>query len=154
MTVARAVPAELPALVSLYDEAAQWLQERGVVQWQVGAHTAQSLVAVETFVATEKESVVGGFCFVPPDPDIWPDAQQADACYLSGLVVARSHAGIGLVLLAHAEQLAASPRLRLDCWAGNEVLKAFYSRAGFSACGIVPEQTWRVQRFEKVRAIC
>lgn len=154
MTVARATLAELPALVSLYDEAAQWLQARGVRQWQVGEHTAQRLAELETFVAKEKDRLVGGFCFVPPARDLWPDAHKAEASYLSGLVLARRHAGAGRVLLAHAERLASAPRLRLDCWAGNEVLKAFYESAGFTPCGLVAEQTWMVQRFEKVRAGC
>ncbi len=154
MTVARAESSDLSALAALYDEAAKWLLECGMTQWQIGGHTAQNLANVEVFVAKETGSLVGGFCFVLPSLDVWPDAVHTEAYYLSGLVVARSHAGKGSALLAEAEQLVRAPRFRLDCWAGNEVLKTFYSRAGFTACGTAPEQTWLVQRFEKVRARC
>lgn len=149
MTVARATSAELPALAALYDDTARWLSERGIPQWQVGEHSVERLSQTEAFVARDCDQVVGGFLFVPPDLALWPDALEVVARYLSGLVLARSHAGQGQALLTEAARHAATPRLRLDCWDGNEALKAFYTRAGFTDCGTVPEQTWVVRRFEK-----
>ncbi|MBB6052008.1 GNAT family N-acetyltransferase [Armatimonas rosea] len=149
MTVARATSAELPALAALYDDTVRWLSERGVSQWQVGEHSVERLAQTDAYVAWEDKRAVGGFLFVPPDPVLWPDTDTVAARYLAGLVLARSHAGQGQALLTEAACHAATPRLRLDCWDGNEALKAFYTRAGFTDCGTVPEQTWVVRRFEK-----
>ena len=149
MTVTRATHDDLPVLAALYDDTARWLSERGISQWQVGEHSVDRLAQTDAYVAWEDERVVGGFLLVPPDPALWPDADTVVARYLSGLVLARSHAGQGQALLTEAVRHVATPRLRLDCWDGNEALKAFYTRAGFSDCGTMPEQTWVVRRFEK-----
>jgi GNAT superfamily N-acetyltransferase len=154
VTVTRATPEALPALAALYDQAAVWLAARGIAQWQVGEHSVERLASADAFVALDAGEVIGGFTFVAPATTLWPDTAHTSACYLSGLVLARSHAGLGQALLHEAERFATGQRLRLDCWDGNDALKAFYTRAGFRDCGAMPEQSWVVRRFEKELTSC
>lgn len=38
----------------------------------------------------------------------------------------------------------------LDCWAGNEKLKSFYSNAGFNYCGDLPEEDYKISIFKYI----
>ena len=76
------------------------------------------------------------------------------ALYLEAFTTKRRHEGrsIGSTLLRWAERYAKAEGaawLRLDCWAENEGLCAYYQRAGFLPCGQFQLGHWRGQFFEK-----
>ena len=68
------------------------------------------------------------------------------------LAVRRTYPGIGPGLLEWAAaQVASAGRsfLRLDCWSGNEPLRAYYEAARFSYRGDTSESSWTVSRYER-----
>lgn len=93
-------------------------------------------------------------CIATPRRDPYWEAATEPALTVHALVVARSAAGGGLgrrVLAAveeHARREGAG-LLRLDCWDGNETLRAYYRGAGFRELHAVSSQGTRLRLFEK-----
>ena len=148
----------LAAFVTVHEEAAMWLWERGIRQWRPGEFTVDALHRLlasggEVYLARRDGVPAGGFTLQWEDDDAW--GQQApDAGYLHALCVRRADAGTGLgaALLDYASQrVAAQGRvwLRLDCWAGNDVLRAYYERHGFSLRGVAEKHNYFVALYER-----
>lgn len=151
LTVRRADRADLSRYLAIRNDAARWMLEHGIDQWQPGEYdvvAAAGQAAGDLWVADLAGAVVGGIRLMTADPDVWPDALgqtglgqtgpgQAGVTYLHGLVVDRSVAGLGLgrrLLDWAAEQVLAGGGhlLRLDCRASNDRLRAFYPSAGYT----------------------
>jgi ribosomal protein S18 acetylase RimI-like enzyme len=145
-------------VIRLLDEAARWLEGRGIRQWRPGAfdhRVTEGVARGEFYLAWQDSAVVGTFQVQSSDPRIWgADGDDDTALYLHSLAVAQSvHGkGIGCSLLSHAERLTAErgkSLLRLDCWAGNARLRAYYEAAGFTCVREAVEETWSCALFEK-----
>jgi GNAT superfamily N-acetyltransferase len=155
MLVVRAQFADLDTVLLILNDAAAWLQSRGIDQWphpfprtRVERHFADG----DVYLAFVADQPAGTFALFEADPAVWGD-QPPDALYLHGLAVRRAYAGSGLGydLLRQAEQIAAAQGkqfLRLDCWAGSDALRRFYVSAGFTERGVVEPQ------FEGERWLC
>lgn len=108
------------------------------------------------YVVVDGGEIVGTVVLSDQTPDYARDgcAGRAAACYLEALAVHRDYAGrgVGSALLSWAEQeaLARGVRVvRLDCWAGNPSLRAYYRRAGFAEVAAIELGTWEGVLFEK-----
>ncbi|HEX3047167.1 MAG TPA: GNAT family N-acetyltransferase, partial [Bacillota bacterium] len=57
---------------------------------------------------------------------------------------------IGLEIIAEVKKRsqALNKPVYLDCWAGNEKLRQFYSNAGFEYMGDFPEETYSISVFK------
>lgn len=160
LIVRRAQPQDIDIVQSILDEAAAWLQQRGINQWpspfprrEIEQRFTDGLI----YLAFSGRQPIGTFTLFTSDPETWGD-QPPDALYLHGLALRRAYSGneLGRKLLFHAEQIARawSKRwLRLDCWAGNEALDQFYRAAGFHDCGVVERpmgsDVWSCRLFQK-----
>lgn len=149
----------LAPYVEVLEEAGQWLWERDIPQWEPGSQRRMRplferwLQRGSLLIAERGSGIVGGCIVTATAAPIWDDL-PAPAAYLFKLAVARSHAGTGLGhrLLRHAEAWGRTEGyaiLRLDCWAGNDVLRRYYGDAGFEERGVVPEGPYDVRRFER-----
>jgi ribosomal protein S18 acetylase RimI-like enzyme len=112
------------------------------------------------YLAFVHDQPAGTFALFRSDLENWGE-QPDDALYLHGLVVRRAAAGQGLghELLRYAAAIAAGQGkrfLRLDCWAGNEALRRFYTAAGFVERGVIEPrvsgEVWLCRLFEKAVA--
>jgi GNAT superfamily N-acetyltransferase len=130
-------------VLSILEEAAQWLVYRGIDQWQPGSFSrrriADRIERGEMYLAELRGRAVGTLALQWSDEETWGDV-PADAGYVHGLAIRREFAGKGLgrELLRWAEErVAASDKkyLRLDCVAENRALNEYYRRAGFSYRG-------------------
>lgn len=160
MNIIRAQPGDLGAVLLILDEAAAWLQSRGINQWPhpfPRAEVERRFATGVVYLASVDTQPAGTFALFPTDIAVW-GAQPPDALYLHGLAIRRAYAGSGLgrALLRHAEQIAAAQGkrfVRLDCWAGNAALRRFYNAAGFAERGVVEPQhdgeRWHCCLFEK-----
>lgn len=157
ITVRRAGPADEAALLALLEAAADWLWARGVRQWAPGSFTAAAhgtaVPGRTAYLAERNGQPAGTFALLWDDPDVW-GVRPPDAGYLHSLAVARAYAGqhLGALLLdtAAAQVRAAGRRyLRLDCWAGNTMLRAYYTAQGFTPLGEAPVATFQVALFER-----
>jgi GNAT superfamily N-acetyltransferase len=152
--------ADVAGLLTLYDEATQWLVDHG----RGGQWGTQPFSRRPELVRRLEEVAERGELRVAEDTDarqlagaLWltqaPGYAPAPAepeIYLEGFVVGRRYGGrgVGQVLLDAARAEAAgrgAVQLRLDCWAGgDQALVRYYERAGFTATGrlTAPVGSW------------
>ncbi len=151
--------ARLDAYIDLLEEAASWLWTRGVYQWRPGEHRSaraellSRLQRGSLILMEQGRRLAAGCLLTEIAPTCWPDTPD-DACYLSGLVVARWAAGQDLGARILDEAMCAARRrgkhrLRLDCWDGNEFLKEYYRARGFQDVGQAQEEDYWVRLFER-----
>ncbi|MEU4420625.1 GNAT family N-acetyltransferase [Actinoplanes sp. NPDC024001] len=149
LTIRAASPADLDALVVMYQATQQWLAEKGSNQWatntaeRVRAKLTQAVERGECFVAENRNGIVGTITVDDfADPEFWSDDEPESALYVHRMMVDRSAAGqnIGGRLLDYAEEVAAragKKRLRLDAWRTNKPLHEYYMRQGLDLVRIV-----------------
>jgi len=126
----------------LWDHAAQWLDLRGIDQWQYPARhkaIAGNIAAGDECWMVEEDGHVVGTITVDryADPEFWrPEDEPDTALYAHRMVVVREAAGreLGSSLLDWASRRAASVGkqwLRLDAWRSNPALCRYYADHGF-----------------------
>lgn len=161
-----AQPTDLARYLALMEEVAEWLAQRGIRQWPVGSFReaalfyAESINQQEVWLAFFGDELVGALRLLPSEPIVWPEVKADDALYLFSLAVRRAWAAqqLGRHLLMWAEAYAVllgKAYLRLDCLTDNQVLRDYYTQAGFVECGEIAAQypapvgTLHLRRFEK-----
>lgn len=143
VTIRRAGPDDVETVAWLWNEAAQWLKERGLDQWQYPVRTH----AIEAAVSAGNCWLVHNNTGQPiatvtldddADPRLWKPYEDPDqAFYVHRLVVrqtARQHE-LGSAVLDWASQRAKSAHkrwLRLDAWTSNRDLHQYYLGRGFT----------------------
>jgi len=158
-------------ILALWDETVAWLVAKGIEgQWgmtpfsQLPAMRERCLSWLrngELFIARESDtysrSIVATLALVDTIPgyavNAWGPVLDT-GLYLEAFTTARIRhgSGLGRALLEWAEAYTLEQGktvLRLDCWAGNEVLQAYYRAAGFQPRGIFRLGSWEGQMFEK-----
>lgn len=150
--------ADEPAVLGLFDEAVEWLVDRGLVgQWGEQPFSARpemrrliqrTLERGEVRVAEHRGAAVGVLA-TGDHPDYVPGSTLPDL-YVTLLVSARRLAGnrIGARLLELAGELArerGAQMLRVDCWADAPALVNYYERQGFVREGRFDLNGWRGQ---------
>ena len=151
LTLRTAEPADLPGILALLTDTAEWLHARGVRQWPrdgFGPERIEPLIQERVlFLVDDELRYFDPAEPVPPvdtialdahaDADFWTPADDpATALYVHKLAVARpwSGGGLGDALLdwAGATTFAAGrPWLRLDCAKANRRLQDYYRGHGF-----------------------
>lgn len=165
-------PKTLPAFIALAEAQASWLWARGIRQWKPGSIRAKhaeladklaqgwlvtAVVPGANAAGCRDPDIVAGCLLtllVPPEWQGRAGAGTAGPAYLERLAVARPFAGRGLSqsVVAACADLARGHglgALRLDCWAGNETLKALYRGQGFCAVAEVTSEGHLITLFEK-----
>ncbi|MET9660968.1 GNAT family N-acetyltransferase [Streptomyces sp. NPDC006510] len=140
----RAEPRDLSALVRLRDDAARWMNDRGITgQWQPGElgedHFRRITEDGEVWIAEADGRAVGAWELWWEDRDAWGSRPPA-AGYVHRLMVDHAGAppGTGRRLLRAAENRVAETGrsvVRLDCLAGNARLRTYYLDAGYQVVG-------------------
>ncbi|MGC0271470.1 GNAT family N-acetyltransferase [Pseudactinotalea sp. Z1739] len=169
--MAMATAADAGGIVALRDHLARWQISRGIQQWRPGevdpAVIADQASGGQWFVLRDLSGsggaagVIATARVLNADPHAWGSdlGNDGTAGYLHALMVHRDHAGQGLgaAVLCWFERftLACGRTLaRLDCVAGNAVLRAYYTGHGYHEHGITefgPDRQWRpVMRLQKV----
>ena len=150
---------DLPELVELLEEAGAWLAARGIAQWPPGTQRAQEpllrhQISAGTLLVLRGPGSLAGACVLTTEVDPLWGRHPGRATYLHKLVVARHAAGAGhgahLVRAAESWARARScESLRLDCWDGNDALRAWYRGLGFAELEAAESQGSTVRLFEK-----
>jgi GNAT superfamily N-acetyltransferase len=136
-----AAPVQAGDVLSVLNEAADWLRARGISQWPERFDPSWVDDAIrrgQTWLARVDGMLSGTVTLDWSDP-VWSDAGGA-AAYVHRLAVRRQAAGLGAVILAWAADTARQrccQALRLDCVAFNPRLRAYYEAAGFAHRGDV-----------------
>lgn len=141
LTLQLGTAADLDAYCAFSTAAQARLQAQGVGQYVPSAHAIyreafnERVRQSEFWVAQQADSPIAGFCLSVTPASWWPD-QATDTLYFSSLVVAVpwQQRGVGTQIMAFSHAHAAAVgkrRVRLDCYAGNRRLCAFYERLGY-----------------------
>lgn len=130
-----ASPGQLDDVLTILDEAARWLQARGVSQWPSRFEPSWvegALGRGETWLVRVGATTCATVTLDGAD-SVW-DGLPERALYLHRMAVRRQSAGLGAAILAWAAGAARDrglDALRLDCVASNGRLRAYYEAAGF-----------------------
>jgi GNAT superfamily N-acetyltransferase len=128
-------------VLSVLDEAAGWLQSRGIAQWPARFEPAWVEDAIrrgETWLV-ETDGLVEATVTLDWSDPVWADT-EGSAGYVHRMAVRRQGAGLGRVILDWAAEVArhrGCGALRLDCVTSNGRLRAYYEAAGFEWRGDV-----------------
>lgn len=154
-----AVVADMPALVTLLQEAQAWMDERSLHQWVPGAHDpalVEMMIQRGTLYVLERDGHLAATCqLLDSLPAHWSLEDEA-VSYISTLTVERASRGksIGAGFLRWAEREA---RVKgktwtcLDCSGKNPRLCAYYESQGYSAVGEVETYPDYIERMYQKR---
>ncbi|MFJ4438060.1 GNAT family N-acetyltransferase [Streptomyces sp. NPDC088923] len=129
-------------VLGVLDEAAGWLEARGVSQWPSrfeAAWVREALTRGETWLVEIGGKVAGTATVDWSDP-LWADP-GGTAGYVHRMAVRRWASGLGSVILDWAGDAArqrGASTLRLDCVKSNGRLRSYYETRGFVHRGDVP----------------
>lgn len=159
VNVSRALVEDLPNVLRLWLEAAEWLSNKGIYQWKPNSFTHDTVQEhfqrTELYVAKLNDVVIGSFSIQWSDEFIWQDRNDDNSGYIHRLVIGREFKGrsLGINLLATAEEyikLAGKKSAKLDCMADNERLNNFYLDAGYNFISRIDRKYWSASLFEKI----
>ncbi len=136
-----AQPEDMEAVFGLIDARIQWMEERGIDQWDrqiywevfPRKYYEEARKQHRLFVLRQSHdcAVAGAVVLTDSDPR-WEENQPAR--YLHNLVAAPTAKGVGSEILRCCEALARRQNcccLRLDCVRSNEKLNRYYEAHGF-----------------------
>jgi GNAT superfamily N-acetyltransferase len=157
--VTEAKPEEVGTVLVILNEAADWLQSKGVNQWQSRYFTRpfilEGIGQGEVYLARLDDQIVGTITVQWSDPLWWGDTPM-DAAYFHRLAVKREFAakGFGRALIGWAEnkaKAAGKSYLRLNCQFENPRLRQYYEDMGFAFRGdaFLPDGSFRSALYEK-----
>jgi GNAT superfamily N-acetyltransferase len=147
LRVRLAAPSDLKFILYFIDEAADWLRDKGIDQWnrpwpnetERDARVKRGLEGHRTWIV-EDDGIPIATITARPDanPDLWTRSEQGDlAVYVSRLVVSRSYAGLGVgAELVNwvgrwARKQYGARWIRIDVWTTNIALHSYYQKKGF-----------------------
>jgi hypothetical protein len=131
----RADAERMDDVLGALDEAAGWLEARGIDQWPSrfeGAWVEEAVSRGETWLVEVGGKVAGTVTVDWSDP-LWVDA-GGTAGYLHRMAVRRWASGMGAVILdwaAGSARRRGADALRLDCVKSNGRLRSYYEARGF-----------------------
>jgi ribosomal protein S18 acetylase RimI-like enzyme len=142
MQVEGALPSDLASIRSCYADGRAVQRETGSPLWPefTDAAILAEMHSGALHRVVDGDSLVGVFSAVYEDEPIWGDLERGAHIYLHRIARASSYKGRGLVdaviawAIAHGEARG-SEGLRMDTWASNDTLIAFYRTRGFGLVG-------------------
>lgn len=149
---------QLPDILILLRNAAEWMISRQIEQWKPEMFTEEAINDYfenrEIYIAYLNETPAGLYTIQFDDPTYWKDKNDPDYGYLHRLTVHSSLRGLNLGpwLLESAERVVqqrGKKGLRLDCVAHNRKLNHFYQMQGFRLMGVSDMGTRYASLYQK-----
>jgi GNAT superfamily N-acetyltransferase len=138
MRIEPATSHDLPDIRAAYEFARATQREQGSTVWPefTDAAISSDIAAEQLFRVVIDTAIVGVFSVAYEDPAIWGPHERGAHLYLHRIARAAQYPGRGLmdVILVWAEQHCrrlGREGVRMDTWASNTSLIAFYLRRGF-----------------------
>lgn len=154
LIVKQAKAEDYEAVWSILVETAEWLKQKGSVQWsglldgEDVHNTPEAIERGEVYLAEIDNQPAGMFVLWEKqsewDKELWGEERTKKYYYLHRITSARSFhgKGVGQQLIAAAKKVAkddGKEKIRLDCIADNKHLNTFYSENGFKYCTTIQD---------------
>jgi GNAT superfamily N-acetyltransferase len=165
IVIRRADPKDLDAVLAVFDSTVAWMVSQGnTKQWGSAPWSEQPRLVERfrhhlqydiTFVASKRGEIVGAIVIASSPPKYcWSGADGDSALYVEpfGTSPEVRGQGVGRALLERAVQYTRDQGksfLRLDCFAENPKLPAYYESEGFKARGDFAVGEWHGRMFER-----
>ena len=138
LDVRQATPADLAAIRSCYADGRAVQRETGSPLWPefTDSTILAEISSGALYRVVDGSAFVGVFSAVYEDEPIWGELERGAHIYLHRIARSATYQGHGLVdvviawAIAHGEARG-SEGLRMDTWASNDTLIAFYQKRGF-----------------------
>lgn len=161
--VRKAMAGDTAAVIQLLQDAARWLDEKGISQWEYlrnGGDTTeikQGILAGTTYVVEHNGKLAATMNLSDVqnewDIELW-DERKDHSFYIHRLAVAQTYRKqqVGRKLLDWVDQniQLENGRIRLDCVADNLALNQFYQRAGYTLMDSVANGEDKFSLYEKL----
>lgn len=154
---------DIGKVLQLLKNAAFWLKEKGVNQWEYlrnggeNEEIIQDILAGTTFLVNDSKGELAATFNLSPKQNSWDIAMWGDrddnAYYLHRLAVGKgyhnSQLGKKLIRWIDTTNLLNDGYIRLDCVGDNKVLNRFYTEAGYTFAGHTGEGDDKFCKYEK-----
>ncbi len=159
ITLQQAQPEELNLVMDILEDAARWLDSRGIKQWPFPLPEsewramARHISTGEVYLARRPDGrAVGTLRFKWSDPKLWHD-ESGVAGYVHDFAIHDTvrGCGIGAAMLEWAKahvHARGKEFLRLDCLADNAALNRYYLNVGLQYRGRVQDGNYAASLFE------
>lgn len=154
MEIKLAVLEDLDGILGILNAATKKLLDLKVDQWKYPWEAAlieEDIRERLQYTVKDGDRIIAVFSIKDLISNPWEPENCAEQCYLYRIAVHpdAQGTGVGEAVCNWAKAYAVSRRksVYLDCWAGNEKLKAFYIKAGFEKLGDFPEENYQISVF-------
>ena len=159
MLIRATTPADVPAVMTIIEEARRTIAALGIDQWQNGTPNETMITADvqagQSRVVVKDGEVAGTFALIDNGEPVYdviedgtwqtPDKNSAGewnylAIHRVAISVAHRGSGISTAVIEYAEETARTlgrNSLRIDTHEGNVVMRRMLERHGFVRCGII-----------------
>lgn len=144
-------------IVALYNDVTLQLHRKGIHQWEYPWRAdivKRAIERREVYIVEFNGIAVGAF-LLGETSDFQGLRVEESSLYLSKIAILPSYQGLGIgkeiVSFACAFARTAGRAMYLDCWAGNEKLKEFYTGCGLNYMGDFPEEDYFISVFKSGR---
>lgn len=146
MEIRRATPADLPAILDIFDRARRFMAASGNPGQWINGYPGRALMEEELargvcYICMEGEQVEGTFCLIggaePTYAEIYGGAWPDDAPYCTIHRLAASGRVPGVADACFAYAAARGFALRADTHADNEIMQHILVKNGFTPCGTI-----------------
>jgi ribosomal protein S18 acetylase RimI-like enzyme len=142
------------SIVELLNKVTLHLHDKGVNQWEYPWNTEEIKQDIEkglVYLLIVEDLIVGTFSIKDTD-NINTDLIEQGNKYIYRIAIlpeyqGKNH-GLNIIKFSLDYSRNMDKSLYLDCWAGNEKLRSFYSSTGFDFMGNVPEEDYFVSVFK------
>lgn len=144
-------------IVELLNKVTIQLHKKGINQWAYPWNLSEiekDIIKECIYVIEMDNLIVGTFSIKETSKMDFPIADsEGKYLYRIALLPEYQGKGLGLEIINFTFQysLTLKKSLYLDCWAGNQKLRSFYSNAGFDYIGDFPEDDYMISIFKYFR---
>lgn len=168
LALSQALDADMPVIIGLIREAAEWLRTKNTNQWArpwpdqaaLNNRVRAAIAEGTSWICWDGITPAATITADPQEDPYWSEVDPDEpSVYVHRLVVSRKYAGEGLgaALLDWAGQSAKREHgarwIRLSAWTTNHGLHEYYRRHGFRFIGFHPDESYPSRaRFQRPTA--
>jgi ribosomal protein S18 acetylase RimI-like enzyme len=141
-------------ITELLNAVTLWLHQKSIMQWQYPWDQKvieQDISQNSVKILLIDGRIIGTFSIKQIKSYPWASEIHDDFLYVYRIALHPDYQGkgIGRQIIQHAVHFGQTRKMNLflNCWAGNNTLRKFYSNSGFEHIGDFPENDYQISAF-------